>query len=90
MGQGLTAMAVNGLLPTPIAQGEEKYETLEKRKGHKTAMSHLEANMQYQTGHHSQQLNPQFVAEMMGYPPDWTVLPFQNGETNQSKATEMP
>ena len=28
------------------------------------------------------QLNPRFVAEMMGYPPNWTELPFLNGETN--------
>jgi hypothetical protein len=28
------------------------------------------------------QLNPQFVLEMMGFPPDWTELPFQNGVTN--------
>ena len=26
------------------------------------------------------QINPLFVEEMMGYPPNWTVLPFQNGE----------
>ena len=25
-------------------------------------------------------LNPRFVAEMMGFPTDWTELPFQNGE----------
>jgi hypothetical protein len=31
------------------------------------------------------QLNPPFVLEMMGFPPDWTELPFLNGETNQSK-----
>jgi hypothetical protein len=30
----------------------------------------------------SSQLNPQFVAEMMGFPTDWTALPFQSGETN--------
>ncbi len=29
------------------------------------------------------QLNPRFVAEMMGFPPDWTELPFLNGETSQ-------
>ena len=28
------------------------------------------------------QLNPRFVAEMMGYPPNWTELPFLSGETN--------
>lgn len=27
------------------------------------------------------QLSPQFVMEMMGFPPDWTLLPFLNGET---------
>jgi hypothetical protein len=34
------------------------------------------------------QLNPQFVAEMMGFPLNWTELPFLNGETNPSKDTE--
>jgi site-specific DNA-cytosine methylase len=36
------------------------------------------------------QLNPRFVAEMMGFPPNWTELPFLNGEQNQSKVTETP
>lgn len=27
-------------------------------------------------------LNPRFVGEMMGFPPDWTILPFQNGAPN--------
>lgn len=31
------------------------------------------------------QLNTRFVMEMMGFPKDWTELPFQNGEANQSK-----
>jgi hypothetical protein len=35
------------------------------------------------------QLNPRFVAEMMGFPPNWTELPFLNGEQNQSKDTVM-
>jgi hypothetical protein len=39
-----------------------------------------------QTGTTSQ-LNPPFVAEMMGFPTDWTILPFLSGETNQSKPT---
>ena len=29
------------------------------------------------------QLNPHFVAEMMGFPLNWTDLPFLNGEKNQ-------
>jgi hypothetical protein len=34
------------------------------------------------------QLSPLFCAEMMGFPESWTLLPFLNGETNQSKPTE--
>jgi hypothetical protein len=34
------------------------------------------------------QLFPQFVLEMMGFPTDWTELPFLNGEQNQSKQEE--
>ena len=33
------------------------------------------------------QLNPRFVAEMMGFPVNWTELPFQSGGTNPSKLT---
>jgi hypothetical protein len=38
----------------------------------------------------SSQLNPRFVAEMMGFPPNWTELPFQSGEKNPSKDMGMP
>ena len=34
------------------------------------------------------QLNPHFVEEMMGFPKNWTALPFLNGKMNQSKHTE--
>ena len=34
-------------------------------------------------------LNPRFVAEMMGFPPDWTELLFRSGEENRSKPTGM-
>jgi hypothetical protein len=78
---------MNGMLPTPRVGGQEDYKTRKKRQGHQKAMSYLEANIQYQTGQTSQ-LNPQFVAEMMGFPTDWTLLPFLNGETSQSKDME--
>ncbi len=83
----LSGKASLGLLPTPRVGGQEDYETRKKRQGHEKAMSYLEANIQFQTGSNSQ-LNPQFVAEMMGFPTDWTLLPFLNGETSQSKHTE--
>ena len=63
----------HGMLPTPCAQeggkitGKENQDSLTKRA-------------REQTGKTSQ-LNPQFVAEMMGFPTDWTILPFLSGET---------
>lgn len=36
----------------------------------------------------SSQLSPLFVMEMMGYPTDWTTLPFLNGEKKLSKQEE--
>ena len=71
---------MNRLLPTPRAIAQESYETRAKRKGHSAAMSYLESNIQFQIGTNSQ-LNPLFVAEMMGFPTNWLTLPFQNGAT---------
>jgi hypothetical protein len=42
-----------------------------------------------QTGKNSQ-LNPRFVAEMMGFPPNWTELPFLNGGRKVSKDMGTP
>ncbi len=36
------------------------------------------------------QLNTRFVMEMMGFPKDWTELPFLNGGTSQLKQEETP
>jgi hypothetical protein len=33
-------------------------------------------------------LNPLYVLEMMGFPSNWTELPFQNGERSQLKQQE--
>jgi hypothetical protein len=33
-------------------------------------------------------LNPRFVAQMMGFPVNWTELPFQMAKINPSKVTE--
>ncbi len=62
-----------GMLPTPQAgegfkiTGKENQDSLTKRA-------------RSQTGKTSQ-LNPRFVAEMMGFPVNWTELPFLNGAT---------
>jgi hypothetical protein len=59
------------------------------RKGHNPINNNLKDAINYleQTSKCSQ-LSPQFVMEMMGFPKDWTELPFLNGETNQSKQEE--
>ena len=62
--------AIAKLLPTPDCSDRRSANS--KQQG----LSNVVAGK-------ASQLNPQFVAEMMGFPTDWTVLPFQNGETNQ-------
>jgi hypothetical protein len=78
----LTRAMAMGLLPTPIASdcgkkltGLETQDSLTKRAREITGQT--------------SQLNPRFVAEMMGFPKNWTTLPFLNGETKASKPTEM-
>jgi hypothetical protein len=90
-GQDLrTVIAMNaGMMPTPTTRdykGARSTEALEAAGRNETnSLSDFFA----QTGKTSQ-LNPRFVLEMMGFPPDWTELPFQNGETNQSRRPETP
>lgn len=79
-------LANRGLLPTPTLNDSKNAtmpDSQKTRDGLTGSFHHLK------TGQTSQ-LNPRFVMEMMGFPPDWTELPFLNGETNQSKQQEMP
>jgi hypothetical protein len=78
-GVTLTDMKVWGLLPTPTAFDW---------KGEGGNGADLNRTIGTGTGTTSQ-LSPQFVLEMMGFPTDWTELPFLNGETSQSKPEEM-
>lgn len=77
MGKGLTAMAMNNMLPTPTASCHNAVTTANRKDGtsRESQLNHLIAR---QVGHTSQ-LNPLFVQEMMGFPYLWTELPFQNG-----------
>jgi hypothetical protein len=73
------------MLPTPNASEGEKYcKTYNKNSQMGTALTPL---MNQITGK-SSQLKPQFVMEMMGFPPDWTLLPFLNGEQKALKEEE--
>jgi len=84
----LTTMAKRGMLPTPTVN-DMKNATLPHSQLERQDSIVKRILQTTQTGKTSQ-LNPLFVAEMMGFPPNWTVLPLQNGETNQLKAMEMP
>jgi hypothetical protein len=72
-----------GMLPTPVA-GEYR-DTGEGVKTGNFKQMNLTRTIAKDNpewiGKNSQ-LNPRFVAEMMGFPPNWTELPFQSGETN--------
>jgi hypothetical protein len=86
MGRSLSALAGSAMLPTPnsydwnTARSPEALEKAQKR--HKAKGVILQTSLRQMAGQGSQ-LNPQFVAEMMGFPTDWTELPFQSGEQNQ-------
>ena len=70
----LTRAMSMGMLPTPQAQEGEKITGNENQDS-------MTKRVRQVTGTTSQ-LNPRFVAEMMGFPPNWTELPFLSGETN--------
>ncbi len=79
----------NAMLPTPTASchnaGTEKERPLgEPSRAHE--LNHLVS----QHAGKSSQLNPRFVAEMMGFPVNWTESAFQSGEPKASKPTETP
>jgi hypothetical protein len=93
----LTRALNMGMLPTPSAFDWNTAQTQEKYQERKQMQKENGINLHYPlkqmamdinpTGTTSQ-LSPQFVLEMMGFPTDWTELPFLNGETNQSKQEE--
>ena len=78
------ATQIHGMLPTPIAQAERANASIDRGKGN---LSH-EVATRFEIGGKSSQLSPLFVEEMMGFPKNWTALPFQSGEENLSKPME--
>lgn len=77
-GTALTALAVNGMLPTPTANGWKA------PCEHGTGSPNLQTCVARDLGPTSQ-LNPLFVEEMMGFPSMWCALPFlqANGDKSQ-------
>jgi hypothetical protein len=88
----LSQVLYSGMLPTPnsfdwnTAQTKEKYQErkdMQKENGVNLQYSLRQMTMDINPTGTTSQLSPQFVLEMMGFPTDWTELPFLNGETNQ-------
>jgi hypothetical protein len=78
------------MLPTPTATSDAKGGcTRSDESRQNDTLAHAMHGMIGQTGKTSQ-LNPRFVGEMMGFPPDWLELPFQDTAANQSKPTGTP
>ena len=82
---GLSNFAKASLLPTPRANKVNgcnlNSPKLANRNPGNLEETIAKSISNGQAGQASQ-LNPQFVAEMMGFPTDWTELPFLNGEPN--------
>ena len=84
--EGKTEFLNLDLLLTPSASdGLRAGMTMENLKSHKkknAEQSNLAEQIAHKVGGGTSQLNPLFVAEMMGFPNDWTLTPFlsQNGE----------
>ena len=79
-----------GMLPTPTASDATNVSlppSQSKRRGSVSQMAMQSDEYRAGAGF---RLNPRFVAEMMGFPVDWTALPFQVGAGNPSKPTATP
>jgi hypothetical protein len=84
---------INSMLPTPRANDMNHSTRIEQpsfqHRLHRDYMAEVVIASTNPEHGQTSQLNPLFVAEMMGFPTDWTVLPFLNGETNLSKDMGM-
>lgn len=87
MGKGLKAMALNGMLPTPTAtdMGTGRVNrSLGKNAKDRPTLARLVREYIPKKDGEITQLSPLYVADMMGFPLMWTVLPFlsHNGGDN--------
>lgn len=81
----LKQMASMGMLPTPTAtdhKGAYPPTSINNNQARKSMLRNVYQHTETEYHSKTSQLNPRFVAEMMGYPPNWTELPFLNGEKN--------
>ena len=75
-GVKLRDVVENGLLPTPKTQ-DSRHALRDRGKSN---LGEEMSELAFQNTGKTSQLSPLFVEEMMGFPRNWTVLPFQSGE----------
>ena len=71
------------LLPTPTAtdyKGATSPAAIHNNRNRKNLLRNVYLRLDDDYDSLTSQLSPLFAAEMMGFPKDWTVLPFQLGE----------
>jgi hypothetical protein len=89
----LRDIAENNLIPTPCARDYKATNSMNhllgKNGNARTHDTQLPNYVKLKTGS-SSQLNPLFVEEMMGFPQNWTLSPFLNGEGKASKDMATP
>ena len=85
-GVNLSDVLASGLRPTVKAQDcrHALHDKAKSNLGEEIAETFGDGTSQ------NSQLNPLFVAEMMGFPTDYTLLPFLRGAENPSKPTATP
>lgn len=84
---GKTEFMLLGLLPTPTACDAKNNSFPPSQTKRKSGVVHdVMISYPSRIGKGSR-LSPRYVAQMMGFPPDWTELPFQHGAKDRSKLT---
>jgi len=83
----METLAATGMLPTPAANDSKNDTFPPAAKTWDSVPGWIMRNSQ--TGTNSQQLNPRFVQEMMGFPQWWLVSPFQNGADRRLRRMAM-
>ena len=79
---------INSLLPTPTCNDSQN-SSLPPSQGNRADSIVKRIVSENPQAGETQQLNPAFVGEMMGFPPYWTLCPFIQGGTKIDEPTDF-
>lgn len=79
---------VGGMLPTPTVNDGPNSCLPQSQADRHSGLASVMLKDDRNIGE-TQQLNPAFVGEMMGFPPDWTLNPFIQGGTEIGQPTDF-